>query len=381
MRRKGEFDHEKGFIDFSNLKRQARHRDAPLWVCPNGDIYLEAFSPFYQKAKDFLQQCSEPKYDSVLWPCAHFFFDIMRFAHNRFRPQFIHKYSLNVQSIYSAVSVGLSGKDILTKLRIFSKLEIPESVTEFVTKTADACGKIHMTLSKGKYFLESESQAALLKLLSEPTILEDARRAIGGARLSPQELIRSKEVNFSEETDLSDRSIRELEMAVTSSKAAGNDAMFDNELLMQAESYVMRIFREGQRAQSAAGGVQGVEYNDTKFPISVDELVERVMERFQSRQVSDIKSALQLLEQVLEEAGPELQAVHEDIRRRLLAVQAEANATAGPNMFRRRMYYFEIAVTRLEPVRELALSLNYPVVEEYDFKTDKNPVSCGDGMW
>ena len=61
MQRHGELDPIKKYVDFSQLKRAPRRKDAPLWVCPNGDIYLEAYSPFYMQAKEFLQQCAEPK--------------------------------------------------------------------------------------------------------------------------------------------------------------------------------------------------------------------------------------------------------------------------------------------------------------------------------
>ena len=61
MRRHGHKDLWKGFVDYTDLKSQPTHKDAPLWVCPNGDIYLEAYSPFYQQAKEFLQQCAEPQ--------------------------------------------------------------------------------------------------------------------------------------------------------------------------------------------------------------------------------------------------------------------------------------------------------------------------------
>lgn len=32
----------------------------PLWVAPNGHIFLEAFSPVYKHAHDFLIAISEP---------------------------------------------------------------------------------------------------------------------------------------------------------------------------------------------------------------------------------------------------------------------------------------------------------------------------------
>lgn len=40
------------------LKADAEHR--PLWVAPNGHIFLESFSPLYKHAHDFLIAISEP---------------------------------------------------------------------------------------------------------------------------------------------------------------------------------------------------------------------------------------------------------------------------------------------------------------------------------
>ncbi|CAG7715681.1 unnamed protein product, partial [Allacma fusca] len=36
------------------------HASRPLWVAPNGHIFLEAFSPVYKHAHDFLIAISEP---------------------------------------------------------------------------------------------------------------------------------------------------------------------------------------------------------------------------------------------------------------------------------------------------------------------------------
>jgi hypothetical protein len=85
----------------------------------------------------------------------------------------------------------MTGKGILKKLSILSKLEIPKSVEEFINKTAEACGKVQMALVKGKYYLESQSQHALLVLLKEPSgrVIEAARKVLGGQRYSPEELI------------------------------------------------------------------------------------------------------------------------------------------------------------------------------------------------
>lgn len=64
------------------LKSDAVHR--PLWVAPNGHIFLESFSPLYKHAHDFLIAISEPVS----------------------RPEFIHEYRLTAYSLYAAVSVG-----------------------------------------------------------------------------------------------------------------------------------------------------------------------------------------------------------------------------------------------------------------------------------
>lgn len=36
------------------------HASRPLWVAPNGHIFLEAFSPVYKHAHDFLIAIAEP---------------------------------------------------------------------------------------------------------------------------------------------------------------------------------------------------------------------------------------------------------------------------------------------------------------------------------
>ena len=56
----------------SQMHLRADHDCRPLWVAPNGHIFLETFSPVYRHAHDFLIAISEPV-------C---------------RPEFIHEYKL-----------------------------------------------------------------------------------------------------------------------------------------------------------------------------------------------------------------------------------------------------------------------------------------------
>ena len=86
---------EFGAKDFrKEMDLRPDHSNRPLWVAPNGHIFLEAFSPVYRHAHDFLIAISEPV-------C---------------RPEHIHEYKLTSYSLYAAVSVGLQTDDIIEYL-------------------------------------------------------------------------------------------------------------------------------------------------------------------------------------------------------------------------------------------------------------------------
>lgn len=76
------------------------HENRPLWVCPNGRIFLETFSTLYKQAYDFLIAIAEPI-------C---------------RPECMHEYKLTPHSLYAAVSVGLDTPTILQVLNRLSKV-------------------------------------------------------------------------------------------------------------------------------------------------------------------------------------------------------------------------------------------------------------------
>lgn len=44
---------------------QADHASRPLWVAPDGHIFLESFSPVYKHARDFLIAISEAIFSSI----------------------------------------------------------------------------------------------------------------------------------------------------------------------------------------------------------------------------------------------------------------------------------------------------------------------------
>ncbi|XP_057660684.1 general transcription and DNA repair factor IIH helicase subunit XPB [Diorhabda carinulata] len=122
----------------------------PLWVAPNGHIFLESFSPVYKHAHDFLIAISEPV-------C---------------RPEFIHEYKLTAYSLYAAVSVGLQTNDIIEYLKRLSKTSVPDGIIEFIKLCTLSYGKVKLVLKHNKHFVESPYPDILQKLLKDPVIQE-----------------------------------------------------------------------------------------------------------------------------------------------------------------------------------------------------------------
>lgn len=97
-------------VDFlSSLYVFLNFLSSPLQA-PDGHIFLEAFSPVYKYAQDFLVAIAEPV-------C---------------RPNHIHEYKLTAYSLYAAVSVGLQTSDIVEYLQKLSKTSVPDGIVQFI---------------------------------------------------------------------------------------------------------------------------------------------------------------------------------------------------------------------------------------------------------
>ncbi|KAF5922641.1 hypothetical protein HPG69_009932, partial [Diceros bicornis minor] len=116
------------------------HSSRPLWVAPDGHIFLEAFSPVYKYAQDFLVAIAEPV-------C---------------RPTHVHEYKLTAYSLYAAVSVGLQTSDITEYLRKLSKTGL----------CTVSYGKVKLVLKHNRYFVESSHPDVIQHLLQDPVIRE-----------------------------------------------------------------------------------------------------------------------------------------------------------------------------------------------------------------
>lgn len=132
----------------SQMTLKPDHQSRPLWLAPDGHIFLESFSPVYKHAHDFLIAISEPV-------C---------------RPQHVHEYKLTAYSLYAAVSVGLETDDIIEYLKRLSKTTIPMGIIEFIQLCTLSYGKVKLVLKHNRYFVESFFPDVLQKLLKDSAI-------------------------------------------------------------------------------------------------------------------------------------------------------------------------------------------------------------------
>lgn len=140
---------EFGARDYTKIVSLREDHDArPIWVAPDGHIFLETFSPVYKHAHDFLITIAEPVS----------------------RPENVHEYKLTAYSLYAAVSVGLETKDIVEYLRRLSKITLPETVINFISSCTLSYGKLKLVLRQNKYFVESSFPEVIQEILKDPII-------------------------------------------------------------------------------------------------------------------------------------------------------------------------------------------------------------------
>lgn len=75
-------------------------------------------------------------------------------------------------SLYAAVSVGLSGRDILNTLNKFLKTPLPASVINFVEACTQSFGVVKLVLKQNLFFLETSDPEILQMLLKDKIISE-----------------------------------------------------------------------------------------------------------------------------------------------------------------------------------------------------------------
>jgi DNA excision repair protein ERCC-3 len=133
---------------FPSLVLSPDAANRPLYVCPDGHIFLETFSQHYKPAYDFLIGIAEPVS----------------------RPRFVHEYQITLFSMYAAVSIGLTADEIIHVLNLLSKCKISEELERTITSTIKAVGKLRLILQDNRFFVESTDLALLQRIANDNEI-------------------------------------------------------------------------------------------------------------------------------------------------------------------------------------------------------------------
>ncbi|VDP93086.1 unnamed protein product [Echinostoma caproni] len=130
------------------LQLRADHPCRPLWIGPDGHIFLEAFGQLARQAQDFLVAIAEPV-------C---------------RPTHIHEYKLTSYSLYAAVSVGLRTGEIIGCLRRLCKTDLPAGIVAYIRSCTLSYGKAKLVLKGGRFFVESPHRRFLQQLANDSIV-------------------------------------------------------------------------------------------------------------------------------------------------------------------------------------------------------------------
>ena len=117
-------------------------------------MFLEASSPLYHHATDFLVAISEVSQHSHPY-------DAITAAQPLSRPRYVHEYKITTSSLYAAASIGFSAGQILTFLERLSKAPVPEVLQQHIALCTSNFGKVKLVIRQQRYFVESADPQAL----------------------------------------------------------------------------------------------------------------------------------------------------------------------------------------------------------------------------
>jgi len=99
------------------------------------------------------------------------------------RPEWIHEYMLTTWSLYAAIAVNIDTSTIIRTMSRLSKNHIPPQVIAYINESTSRYGKVKMVLKHNKFYVESSSSKILNDLLKN-SLIADARvreEAVEGA--------------------------------------------------------------------------------------------------------------------------------------------------------------------------------------------------------
>ncbi|KAI8619886.1 P-loop containing nucleoside triphosphate hydrolase protein [Chytriomyces sp. MP71] len=311
-------------IDFSFLQLKPDAAKRPLWVSDDGRIFLEAFHTLSEKASDFLVTIAEPVS----------------------RPARIHEYKLTTYTLYAAVSVGMETAALLDVLEMYSKVKLPQRVVDFIKDCTNTYGKVKLVLNDNRYYLESTYPKVLRYLLKDP-IIASARAVRVGDFEDPADLQRSK----AEKAAAAEAKAAAAKLAAEKAAAAAKGANGH----LDAKGLKLKALASGNLAlyNSLATMPANAVTDESAFGavISLD----------QEDEEDDLASGF-------------VAVAHG----RGFASKDEGQTVQGPSKASAALVEldyaqsFEIQKLAVEEVKKRCNEIDYPLMEEYDFRHDKD---------
>lgn len=143
--------HVSQYADYTDLKLKPDHMHRPIYVTKDNLIILEAFSPLYLQAYDFLVAIAEPES----------------------RPEFVHRYRLTQNSLYAAVAISIDANTIIRVLNKLCKTDLPMETIRFIRQCTRTFGQAKLVLKENnQYYIESTNADVLRELLRHKVIRE-----------------------------------------------------------------------------------------------------------------------------------------------------------------------------------------------------------------
>ncbi|TPX76400.1 hypothetical protein CcCBS67573_g02337 [Chytriomyces confervae] len=316
--------------DFSFLPLKPDAGKKPLWVSDDGRIFLEAFHALSEKASDFLVTIAEPVS----------------------RPARIHEYKLTTYTLYAAVSVGMETSALIDVLEMYSKVKLPQRVVDFIKDCTNTYGKVKLVLNDNRYYLESTFPKVLRYLLKDPVI-------------SNSRVLR----NASEESAVEESIKRRLNGQSKAEKAAAEAKAKKEEADAKAAKAAASVDIKGVKSKALAAGNLDL-YNSlamTPANAATDETAfGAVISLDQEDEEDDLIP------------GSVAAAAYGRGFVGMSGAVDDGGIVSGPSKASAALVEldyaqsFEIQKLAVEEVKKRCNEIDYPLMEEYDFRHDKD---------
>ncbi|GAB0497984.1 hypothetical protein MMPV_009323 [Pyropia vietnamensis] len=95
---------------------------------------------------------------------------LVAIAEPQSRPEVVHEYCLSKPALQSAVSVGLDGDSIVSVLSRLCKTALPPIVAAYIRKHTRTFGKAKIILFRGKHYIQTFEESVARRFLNDPII-------------------------------------------------------------------------------------------------------------------------------------------------------------------------------------------------------------------